>query len=1631
MAPSKPPDKIGENSNEMSKEYKKLLDKREVMIRALQHHERKVKDLIADTTQASILARLNQLEGVKQKYDNVMERLEEHREFEYSHLEISNEDICDIYIEIVDKLTRRTSSNDSLLLNSSLANKSAQFQEIKLPRISIPTFSAEDQLEWSSFHDAFFSLIDQNQSISDVAKLHYLRSSLSGPALKLISKLPITDVNYKIAWRLLCDRFKNKRIIVNACLNSFINQPQIKFQSAEAIRSLIDTTESAIRSIETLEIKIDEWDPFLVFILQSKLDKETAKNWEMHLGGSTNIPNYTEMITFLETQYRIMNNTLELSGVVKESFIVKQSTSKSHESKKDFCPVCKNDHYILYCEIFDKWSIANKKEFIKEKEKKKKCNGKHSTKLHEDSVLHINALATTKDKKLLAKFIVKVKDKFGISHMIRGVVDNCSEGTAISEKAAQLLHLPRKRVHIPLTGVDEISLGKQWKYLNELPLADPEFDEPNDIDLLFGLDIYAIILEEGLRKGRLHEPIAQNSLLGWLCFGPACKKSDFSIRIHSTFLEENLKRFWENEEVEITPILTEEHQKCLDFCKENTKRLPSDHIETAFPFKMNPKSENFLGDSRRMALRRFFHLEKKFQSNSEFYERYKADILSYLESNHMSLSKSPANEGYYLPHHAVIREESTTTKQRTVFDASATTTNGFSLNDRCLNGPTIQPELFDIFTRWRTHKIALVADIEKMYRQIRMDPEDRKYQKILWRFSKDEPIQTYELNTVTFGVKPAPIMAIFSTFFLADEAKSQFPLASESIKKDFYVDDCQSGSYSTSSAKALQTELNALFSSAHMTLRKWAANDQAALEGIPPENRAISPSLTLKFDESIKTLGMRWTPATDKIHFTIDLSRFNQNDKVTKRQLLSDASKLYDPHGILSPITIKAKIMMQELFKSHTDWDSLAHEEIQVEWKVYREELGIIKNIKIDRWFQSTPYSSIFLHGFCDASERAYAAVNYLVQTTCNITTSILVCSKTKVAPIDPCSIPRLELCGALLLTRLMNRIASNLKVTRENVYLWTDSSIVLTWLQSHASRWKVYVAHRVNEIQTLFPSKYWRHVRTHDNPADIASRGALPSQLINNEQWFHGPSWLVSLEKDWPKAIPILSPQLNTEERVHVNVIHTQPQEIELLLRFSDLTHLLRVTARLFRFINQHIIRKETLTYTKEFVTFAELRRAKDMWVKYIQSRCFDEEISSVNSKGFVNEKSKLKSLNPTLINGILVVQGRLGRANLPERQKFPAILPAKSHFTQLVINHAHKTMLHGSIHQTLARVRQEFWVLNGRNVVKSFIHRCITCFKQKPKPIDQLMAPLPTIKTQPARAFIHCGLDFAGPIGIKNSGKRNANCVKGYICVFVCMVSKAAHLELVGDLSTQKFILALRRFISRRGIPSDIYCDRAESSVTSEIANIFAADGITFNFNPPSAPSWGGQWESFVKLTKHHLRRMSTPTKFTWEEMSSLLCQIEACLNSRPLSALTTDSNDLDPLTAGHLLIGDPLNMIPEPSLLALKDTTLDRFQAIQKNVQIFWKRFYIEYLHNFQPRQKWQSIKENLAINDLVVIIEDNMPPAKWLMARVIQVQPSTDGLVRVAKLKTKNGEMQRPITKLCRLPLARENVADATT
>ncbi|XP_029164173.1 uncharacterized protein LOC114935495 [Nylanderia fulva] len=376
---------------------------------------------------------------------------------------------------------------------------------------------------------------------------------------------------------------------------------------------------------------------------------------------------------------------------------------------------------------------------------------------------------------------------------------------------------------------------------------------------------------------------------------------------------------------------------------------------------------------------------------------------------------------------------------------------------------------------------------------------------------------------------------------------------------------------------------------------------------------------------------------------------------------------------------------------------------------------------------------------------------------------------------------------------------------------------------------------------------------------------------------------------------------------------------EPDILLRFSALHRLLRVTAWCRRWLN--VASREVTPGCPLHPD--ELDAALLQWLRVVQALHFPDEIAAATAGRSGPPRSSLIKLNPFIDDqGVLRVGGRLKHALLPYDEKHPVIIPPASWMTRLLIESCHRRSLHGGVQMTLGLLRLRFWVPRGRTVVKQQLHRCVTCTRWRAATPQPPMGHLPRDRVTPTRPFLSTGLDYAGPISIRTSKGRGHRSQKGYIAVFVCFWSKAIHLEVVSDYSSEAFIAALRRFVSRRGLCTDVYSDcgttfvgadrtlrelfKASTSEGLHIARAANTQGIRWHFNPPAAPHFGGLWEAAVKSTKFHLRRVIGDTTLTFEELNTLLTQIEACLNSRPLQALSDDPDDTSALTPGHFIIG-----------------------------------------------------------------------------------------------------------------------------
>ncbi|XP_045535769.1 uncharacterized protein LOC123721327 [Papilio machaon] len=1207
-----------------------------------------------------------------------------------------------------------------------------------------------------------------------------------------------------------------------------LNQKQMTIESSINLKQLLDTTTDCLHELSNLGVQVDAWDIIVIYLIGSKLDVETRKQWEL------------QHHTLLHKKFdpnTEADSSAPLTSANKEP-PQNESKAEPHISTH----FAKNVH----SQVLLATAVV--------KARSRRLGGGHSD--------------------LTSKYMVQVN--------IQSLIDpnfNFQIKAYVLSRVTSIL--PERK----FTLVD-------WPELHSVELADPNFNKPSKIDILLGSEAYTKILKEGLIKDPRGKTMAQDTYLGWIVSGEVEDEGQshhkLTISMHAKVeTDQILKRFWELEAEPTnseSSILSPEEQACEDYFAATTRRDENGRYIVKLPFRSS-------------------HME---------------EITNEVENNKIG--------AVYLPHHGVIRENKSTTKLRVVFDASAKGSDGVALNDTLMVGPPLQADLRHTVMRWRLHPICLVADIIKMYRQVKVAGDHVDYQRILWREDVHSNVKEYRLLRVTFGISSAPYLAVKALQQTACDEGESYPYAASRIMTDFYMDDLMTGCQTEEEAVKIYHEFNELLNKTGFTLQKWTSNREELLKQIELDT---GRNLEIKEDETTRILGLTWNRNSDEFHYTVNLPFSTPSPSVpeTKRSVISEISRLYDPLGWIAPCIITAKIFIQKLWISGLDWDDELSAELLAEWQFYRCELQKLNGFRIPRWLQrKNNDQNVELHGFSDASSVAYAAVVYMRvidsegQINCNLVTA-----KTKVAPIKQVSIPRLELCGAVLVTKLLLEVARVLNVQKSDLHAWTDSTVVLAWLSDHPSRWKTFVANRTSEILTALDSTQWHYVDTKNNPADIASRGTTPTSLLNDSLWKHGPPWLLAdtIAYCRPKAI-----MTKLEQRsVKVHAAEVTDDSIELIWsRFSSFRKLTRTLAYCRRFLNLKVA-KALRTQLPPYLTASEISDTIHRCLMLCQIVWFETEIEAIRAGKNVSKNNGLISLNPYLDDrGLMRVGGRIQNSQLDDNMKHPIIVPYQSHLTKLLISDAHQRVLHGGPQLTLNFLRSKYWIVRGKQLIKAHIHNCVPCIRHAAVTRNQLMGQLPSCRVTPSKPFLHSGVDYAGPIQMRTAKGRGHKSYKGYICLFVCMATRAVHIEAVSDLTSEGFLSAFKRFVARRGHCSHLYSDNGTNfvgaskelkamfhnecaSLPREIAALLANNGTEWHFIPPHSPNFGGLWEAGIKSTKHHLRRVIGDSTLTFEELSTVLSQIEACLNSRPLSQNSANSTDPNPLTPGHFLVGQPL--------------------------------------------------------------------------------------------------------------------------
>ncbi|XP_058828074.1 uncharacterized protein LOC131687983 [Topomyia yanbarensis] len=767
----------------------------------------------------------------------------------------------------------------------------------------------------------------------------------------------------------------------------------------------------------------------------------------------------------------------------------------------------------------------------------------------------------------------------------------------------------------------------------------------------------------------------------------------------------------------------------------------------------------------------------------------------------------------------------------------------------------------------------------------------------------------------------------------------------------------------------------------------------------------------------------------------------------------------FDPLGMLAPYTIHGKMIIQDLWRQGCSWDEKIDDACADKWQRWTAVMEEVAMIKIPRcYFSETTnedFESLQLHVFTDASENAYGCVAYFRIVVQGIPRCALVAAKSKVAPLKHLSIPRLELQAAVLGSRLANTVLETHSLPVKRRFIWTDSQIVLSWIRSDHKRYSQFVAFRIGEILSQTALREWRWVLTRSNIADVLTKwGSGPPSPCSGE-WVVGPDLLHTREENWPKTE--LPPTNVPEELKAIHLFHEISFQEPLIdtSRFSRWNILVRCIACVYRFLSNcqrkikglpietvpasdklEKLSKIRVSYIVIPLKLEEYRRAENYLWRIAQREGFGDEVKILlKNRGLPREKwhpidqgSSLYKRSPLLDeDGVIRMEGRAAYADfIPFELRFPVVLPKAHNITTKLLQHYHQKFGHANRETVVNEVRQRFFIPKLRAAVWHAEKECYWCKVRKCRPSIPRMAPLPEQRLTPhRRPFSHVGLDYFGPL-VVTVGRRSE---KRWVALFTCLVTRAIHLEVAHSLTSQACMMAIRRFICRRGAPLEVFSDNGTKfqaankelkmeakRIDVECGNAFTDARTRWNFNPPAAPHMGGSWERMVRSAKNALKAIHDGRKLNDEILLTVLAEAEDMVNSRPLTYLPQESAENESLTPNHFLRGFPSGEREEANILTDSAEALrDDYKRSQRLADMLWQRWLKEYVPLINHRTKWFEDKEPINEGELVFIVDgDNR--RTWVRGIVERIIRGQDGRVRQAMVRTSRGIFRRPVAKL---------------
>ncbi|KAK6731725.1 hypothetical protein RB195_007910 [Necator americanus] len=1067
---------------------------------------------------------------------------------------------------------------------------------------------------------------------------------------------------------------------------------------------------------------------------------------------------------------------------------------------------------------------------------------------------------------------------------------------------------------------------------------------------------------------------------------------------------------------------------------EDTSQVSDGYLYVRFPWK---EDHPRLADNKQLAYCRLVNQYQRLHEQGNAWEDYCMAIDQHLQYGfieEVSEYKFDSHLVYYIPHQAVYKESSSTTRLRVVFDASSHMRGVPSLNDCLYEGPSLLPDIAGVHLRARLHRYLLTADVEKAFHQVRLQTSQRDATRFLWLKdttlppSKDN-LRHYRFTRIPFGVKSSPFMLAAAIRFYLKHIDS--PLRSE-IERNTYVDNVILGASSNQEAVRKYRMAKSTFAHMHMNLREFLCSSHVVNDHIHTRDRIKDP-------KRAKLLGIPWNHFRDTLHIPI---KTICGRVYSKRTALRAYASTYDPLGLLTPFLASAKLFIQDLWLKKLKWDDELEQEDLYRWS------RILSDLEhplphIPRCVTPNHRTTYELCIFGDASKRLYASCAYLVCRSSNVFTSNLVMAKSHLNETKPLTIPRMELLAIRNCVFLAQYLHKELDLTLTYIHFFTDSQITLHWI--HSSRpLRQFVHNRVSSIHKILsyfqdkgvPTKF-HFVASEDNPADCATRG-LATKDAKNHIWWTGPSFLRRCPEQWPHSdmdftIPPVTTKEQDQEFMEVSLIRESSHSSVLPFRIvSSYVRLVRITIYVLKFLRCKLF--DRVNVQSQSCLLRNIPSLRDILSH--KSLTAPEFIAAetllirehYRESDHILEKYKLDRFNAHMDEkGLIRCPSRMENVQVTA----PILLVPSHRFTYLVIMHAHISQYHVGVYGLISHLITRYFIPSIRRTVRKVLRTCVTCRKVTGYAYRYPDMPsLPEERVKRSRPFQNVGLDYLGPIYYRDTNGIRS---KVWICLITCMATRAVHLEVVNSNTTQDFLLAFRRFIARRGTPHLVYSDNATTfhsakdtldkvlftpTLWNKIDSFLTNHRIAWRFITPLSPWKGGFYERLVALFKSAFVKAIGRQLLKLDQLHTVVVEIEAIINSRPITPYRENDVSIRVLKPNDFI--SPEVSLQLPPRLLVDDIAVsghrlaDWYKQTVTVLDSFWDIWHTDYLSALvQRHQRRLRQPRNTSIrpkvNDVVIIADDKLPRGQWQLGIIVKLIHGYRNGVRAVQVRTCKGKL----------------------